>query len=323
MSININKTGDLLDGSPLRRDHVPDVARSSACEGQVEGVPTASPPADASVSQASCEGAISGASSLKCREKKKEEEIEDETQEDIDKDDSIKTVIHNLEENETTEVNKIDTYVLPSCEVVIHRQMESPASKQMVVEGETPKRMKRKAVMESSEDSSDSIGISNARKVITARRKKSIISSMDETSGREENPFDIQSLSDESSENLISMHSVKKERKWSRISKEPSNIESVIGKEKSAGIREMGEKAIEWIEEVDTSRAKSKNLQGRTSGNMKNRLSGIKIIVEKLMERASDLGDPAYLRQLNGDQKKENKELKVKIKDLTKNMEKI
>ncbi|KAL0108648.1 hypothetical protein PUN28_015245 [Cardiocondyla obscurior] len=213
MSININKTGDLLDGSPLRRDHVPDVARSSACEGQVEGVPTGSPPADASVSQASCEGAISGASSLKCREKKKEEEIEDEIQEDIDKDDSIKTVIHNLEENEVTEVNKIDTYVLPSCEVVIHRQMESPASKQMVVEGETPKRMKRKAVMESSENSSDSIGISNARKVITARRKKSIISSMDETSGREENPFDIQSLSDESSESLISMHNVKKERK--------------------------------------------------------------------------------------------------------------
>ncbi|KAL0098969.1 hypothetical protein PUN28_020909 [Cardiocondyla obscurior] len=159
--------------------------------------------------------------------------------------------------------------------------------------------------------------------MITARRKKSIISSMDDTSGKEENPFNVQSLSDESLGSLVSIHSVKKERKWSRIVKEPSPIESLFGKKKNASIQKMGEKAMEWIQKVDTSRAKSKNLQGRTSDAMKNRLNGIKTIVEKLMERASDLGDPAYLRQKNCELKKENKELKSKIKNLSKDMEKL
>ncbi|KAL0098769.1 hypothetical protein PUN28_020725 [Cardiocondyla obscurior] len=168
-----------------------------------------------------------------------------------------------------------------------------------------------------------SVGIGDTRKIVTARRKKSIISSLDDMSEKERNPFDVRSLSEESSGSLISMHSVKKERKWSRITKEPSPIESLIGKGKSASIQLMGEKAMEWIHEVDTSRAKSKNLQGRTLGAMKNRLNGIKTIVEKLMEKASDLGDPAYLRQQNGELKKENKELKNKIKNLSKDIEKL
>ncbi|XP_070529911.1 uncharacterized protein [Cardiocondyla obscurior] len=251
----------------------------------------------------------------------------EDAQEDMDRNDSINnsndTVIHNTEGDKSIKEKDVGAYVLTSCEVLIHRHMKSSTPGHLSAGGDTPRSMKRKAVMESSEDSSESVGIGDTRKIVTARRKKSIISSLDDMSEKERNPFDVRSLSEESSGSLISMHSVKKERKWSRITKEPSPIESLIGKGKSASIQLMGEKAMEWIHEVDTSRAKSKNLQGRTLGAMKNRLNGIKTIVEKLMEKASDLGDPAYLRQQNGELKKENKELKNKIKNLSKDIEKL
>ncbi|GAB1862234.1 hypothetical protein CAJAP_03313 [Camponotus japonicus] len=94
----------------------------------------------------------------------------------------------------------------------------------------------------------------------------------------------------------------------------------------------IGSLAIEWLNDIELIRKKCGNIQGRLSGHIKDRVSGIKEIIKNLIRKAECKGDPAILRTRNIEltaelkvlkgenesRKKETEMLKRTIEDLKK-----
>lgn len=81
--------------------------------------------------------------------------------------------------------------------------------------------------------------------------------------------------------------------------------------------------AVEWLEDIDKIRSGSGNIQGGLSGHMRRRLNVLKEIVRIFMEKATEIGDPTYLRrrnqELSGDLRiaqQEIAKLKTTVKEL-------
>lgn len=72
-------------------------------------------------------------------------------------------------------------------------------------------------------------------------------------------------------------------------------------------------RAFEWLLAVDQARAKSRNIQGSTSGSMKKKLAMIKKAVSVLLLRVNAAGDPQHLKQKMESQTLEILELKADI----------
>lgn len=71
----------------------------------------------------------------------------------------------------------------------------------------------------------------------------------------------------------------------------------------------LGGAIAEWANEIDVMRSKSKNLQGRFSGTMKNLLVKIKEGTALLVVRSEAVGDPHFLRMRNTELTTRTKEL--------------
>lgn len=62
---------------------------------------------------------------------------------------------------------------------------------------------------------------------------------------------------------------------------------------------DLGDTAVQWLEEVDALRRKSSNLQGRVSGQMRDRVRRTQDVVSALVVRAEAKGDPIQLKNKN------------------------
>lgn len=71
---------------------------------------------------------------------------------------------------------------------------------------------------------------------------------------------------------------------------------------------DIGNQIIDYAQDFDVIRAKSKNIQGTLSGEMRKRINYVKEAVRTLQEKADEKGDPQILRQKIDDLKKEIKE---------------
>lgn len=85
---------------------------------------------------------------------------------------------------------------------------------------------------------------------------------------------------------------------------------------------ELGVSAVEWLEDIDKIRSGG-NIQGGLSGHMRRRLNVLKETVRVFMEKATEIGDPTYLRrrnqELSGDLRVAQQEiakLKTTVKEL-------
>lgn len=108
----------------------------------------------------------------------------------------------------------------------------------------------------------------------------------------------------------------------------------LFGKTEAA---KLGTKGLEWLDEVDRLRAKSGNLSGKVSGQMKQKVYKAKELIRTLVGRVDTVGDPTYLRAKNteltaqlkaakrreneqrdeiDEQRKEIKELKKAVREL-------
>ncbi|XP_011145671.1 neurofilament medium polypeptide-like [Harpegnathos saltator] len=64
---------------------------------------------------------------------------------------------------------------------------------------------------------------------------------------------------------------------------------------------EAGALAMEWLDEVESGRAKSSNIQGRISGMMRTNVIKVKDLIRALIGKAEATGDPLYLRMRNAE----------------------
>lgn len=87
----------------------------------------------------------------------------------------------------------------------------------------------------------------------------------------------------------------------------------------------LGAAAFEWVEELETYRQKSINLQGAVSGGMKSRLVKVGNAIRTLVGKAEALGDLSYLRARTLELTRQLEELKrdnEKIRQALKDSEK-
>lgn len=89
----------------------------------------------------------------------------------------------------------------------------------------------------------------------------------------------------------------------------------------------LGSTAMEWINEVENGRKRSRNIQGGISGMMKRNLEQARDAIAALMIRAQEKGDQWYLRMENKEQhtqilalRKEVAELREQMEDLRKQL---
>lgn len=61
----------------------------------------------------------------------------------------------------------------------------------------------------------------------------------------------------------------------------------------------IGSLAIEWLNDIEMIRKKCGNIQGKLSGQIKDRISGIKEIIKNLIRKAECKGDSSVLRARN------------------------
>lgn len=73
----------------------------------------------------------------------------------------------------------------------------------------------------------------------------------------------------------------------------------------------LGVLGKEWIDEVETFRAKSSNIKGSVSGSIRVRLSKLKDVVTILVGKAEAVGDPDYLRNKITELTKQLRELQT------------
>lgn len=81
----------------------------------------------------------------------------------------------------------------------------------------------------------------------------------------------------------------------------------------------IASRALEWIASVDDSRARSRNIQGAVSGNMKRNLSQIKRAVTILLARVHATGDPRHLKKKVEEQQLEIIDLQAKLENAKSN----
>lgn len=79
----------------------------------------------------------------------------------------------------------------------------------------------------------------------------------------------------------------------------PSQTDAKRKKLQEKSSEDLARIAAEWLEELDVLRAKSSNLQGPVSGQMKKRLRGMGKVIEIFMERNEATGDVLFLRERN------------------------
>lgn len=111
----------------------------------------------------------------------------------------------------------------------------------------------------------------------------------------------------------------KKETITPKLRDVPADVEQLA----EAPSAEIGASAIEWIEDIESIRKGSSNIQGGLSGQIRKRVVALKTTVRLLMEKAAEQGDPAYLRRRNQElacdlrvAEQEIKKLKTTVKDL-------
>lgn len=86
---------------------------------------------------------------------------------------------------------------------------------------------------------------------------------------------------------------------------------------------QLGASAIEWLEDLETIRIGSGNMQGGLQSQMKKRVTALKEVVRVLAEKVEDIGDPNYLRRRNAEltaelkvSRKETEKLRRDLSDL-------
>lgn len=114
------------------------------------------------------------------------------------------------------------------------------------------------------------------------------------------------------------------------ISSEGSGLNDTIGPPDMVAMSAaaLGAAAFEWVEEIETYRLKSINLQGAVSGEMKSRLVKVGNAIRTLVGKAEAFGDPSYLRsrakeltrQLQ-ELKKDNEEIRRALRDSEKRIQ--
>jgi len=85
-----------------------------------------------------------------------------------------------------------------------------------------------------------------------------------------------------------------------------------------------------WLNDMEMARFRSKKINGKFSGVLKNRIVYLRSIIKALIERIKDSGDVTYLRrrndelasQLRGSRKEESR-LQAFVREADKNMEKL
>lgn len=102
----------------------------------------------------------------------------------------------------------------------------------------------------------------------------------------------------------------KEEREEIRVEEELYEVPKGIARPElcAMDVARIGGYMKELIDELEGIRTKSKKLQGRLSGHMKDNLTRMKEGVSLLVTRANAVGDPQYLRMRVGD-------LEIKLKD--------
>lgn len=86
----------------------------------------------------------------------------------------------------------------------------------------------------------------------------------------------------------------------------------------SVKVEELGDRVIRWLKEIDTLRAKSRNLQGGVSGTIKRNMVQAITAVQDIVMRVDSYGDSAYLRSMNAEVSAELRRTE-KERDLLKN----
>ncbi|XP_070518826.1 uncharacterized protein [Cardiocondyla obscurior] len=285
MSQNNNLSGGLSGGSPHRHDRVPDTARSLESKGQVESVLAGAPSENVTAGQRGDECIVPGTSSASiCKGNIKEvADVNMDIATDVEDDDTdLNTTI--IRKKVIAESSAFSESESPGPSMIPTKCKDTPLPMR------TPKKRTIAHIIQ--EDDSPPKQSSDDAEIDTG----------------------AVSLSDDSFEEQEKQ--VKTKSKNIRKSKKgDSPIDDLFGN-KNLSAQSIGERAVRWIEEVDVARAKSKNLQGRTSGDMKNNLRNIKTVIEALVDRAADIGDPLYLKQ-------ENKKLKCSLNEHKSNVKKL
>lgn len=168
------------------------------------------------------------------------------------------------------------------------------------------------------EDEDEKIQVSERTKRLLERRRRALES----VEGEEEaSPMEVISSSSEMvSKRRISSPEEVPRIKRKRKGKTPSpEMEKMVTRSADPNVKDiglnllnaatLGTKAMEWVDEVEDMRGKSKNIQGRVSGLMKVKLNRIKEAILSLVLKAEASGDLSFLKM-------RNVELTTKIKTL-------
>lgn len=83
---------------------------------------------------------------------------------------------------------------------------------------------------------------------------------------------------------------------------------------------DIGGAAFEWLDQLDQLRAKSGNLQGKVSGQMRVRILKLKEVIEIFTVRLETKGDVAHLRRTNESLKQDSFDHKKRMDDLNKEL---
>lgn len=77
----------------------------------------------------------------------------------------------------------------------------------------------------------------------------------------------------------------------------------------SMSLERVIKRARDWLEDLETLRRTSSNLQGAVSRRMRDRIAGIETAVDILASRAEDTGSASYLQPRNEELERINREL--------------
>jgi len=93
---------------------------------------------------------------------------------------------------------------------------------------------------------------------------------------------------------------------------------------KSKNVDEIVGISERWLDDMETARFRSKKINGKFSGVLKDRIVCLRSIIKNLAERVKDTGDVSYLRRRNDDlasQLRESKKLETKLQTSLKEAE--